>query len=168
MKDCVREVCVLSIFFGAVLSLCPEGGARQILRILGTVALMAMILNHLQKLDTAPFALEIAKYRELENQLTEDAAELQDRMNRLVIEDELREYVVNKAEQLGIQVQDVYIEARWNADGLWIPGSSRIQVRTSWEAERLSGVLLGELGIPLERQEWITDDGWESIGEKDW
>ena len=128
---------------------------------------MALVMSHLQKLDTTPFALEIAKYREQEKRLTEDAAVLQERLNRLVIEDELREYVLNTAEQLGIQVRDIHVEARWSTDGLWIPGSTRIQVATRSEAERLSGVLLGELGIPLERQEWITDDGWESTGEKD-
>ena len=158
MNTCVRTLCILSIFCGAVLSLCPEGGPKQVLQILSSVVLLAVIVNGVKELDIQTYATELAKYREREQQLTTDGEELRDRLSRLVIEEEYRAYVESKAEALGVEAREIYIGTRWSTDGLWVPNMSRIQTGTREDAERLSGILLGELGIPEERQEWVLDD----------
>ena len=157
MRDCVRELCVLSIFCGAALSLCPEGGGKRVLHILETVVLLAVILNGIGRMDFSPYAVELAKLHEKENELAADSQEIRNRLDRLVIEEEYRAYVEGRAKAIGVCPTEILIRTRWNKDGLWVPDSSRIQLNTASVPGELSRMLAGELGIPAERQEWILD-----------
>ena len=158
MRTCVRELCVLSIFCGAALSLIPEGGVKKVLRILETTVLLAVIIQGIGKLDLAPYTLQLAKLRETERELTEDSEKLKNRLDRLVIEEEYASYLEKKAEAAGIVVSEIRIQARWSKDGLWIPDFSRIHILSEAGQEELGRILWGELGIPPERQEWISDE----------
>ena len=157
MRDCVRELCVLSIFCGAALSLCPEGGGKKVLQILETAVLLAVILNGIGRMDFSPYAVELAKLHEKEDELAEDSQEIRNRLDRLVIEEEYRAYVEGRAEAIGVYPEEIRVRTRWNKDGLWVPDSSLIRLNTATIPEALSRVLAGELGIPTERQEWILD-----------
>ena len=158
MRDCVREICILSIFCGAVISLCPECGVKKILCVLETVVLMANILNAFRNMDMSVYSVQLARFHEREKELLQEADDIRDRLDRLVIEDEYASYVERKAETAGVFPDEVVIQARWSKEGLWIPASSRICIRTEKEREQLSRILEGELGIPAERQEWVLDE----------
>lgn len=121
--------------------------------------MLAAILGHIGKLDTSTYAMELAKNREAIQSVAANGEEARDRLNRLVIEEECRAYIKSKAEALTLNIGEIYVEARWSTEGLWVPHTSRIQVSSREEASRLSAVLFGELGIPPEEQEWIVDDG---------
>ncbi len=120
--------------------------------------LLAVILNSIKQMDLSVYALELAKYREQEKQMTASGEELRERMNRLVIEEECQAYVEQQAEALGIQIKEIQIMARWSTEGLWFPDRARIRVDKQEDADRLSRILVGELGIPVEKQEWLIDD----------
>ena len=158
MRECVRELCVVSIFCGAVLSLCPEGGAKKILRILETAALLAVILNSVGKLDLETYSLQLARIHEMEEKLESDSIQLKSRLDRLVIEDEYVSYLEKRAEAAGINPIEIRILARWNKEGLWMPDSARIHLSSENGRYELAQILVGDLGIPAERQEWIIDE----------
>lgn len=157
MRDCIRELCVLSLFCGAALSLCPEGGVKRLLRCLGTAALLALLLNALGKLDLSGYPLDAARFHERERELSLMGDELRRELNRHVIEEEYAAYIQDKAAELGLTAEEIRIGVRWSAEGVWIPESSRIRCGTAEERERLRTVLEADLGIPAERQEWIED-----------
>ena len=157
MIEGIREVCVLSIFCGAALSICPEGGAKRVLRLLSTAALLALILNSTGQLDLDAYPLELARYHEREQELTEQSGAAREQFNRLVIEREYASYIEDKAAALGIDAEEVRIAVRWSAEGLWVPESSSIRCPDG-EARRLLGEILeADLGIASERQEWGED-----------
>lgn len=158
MRDCVREICVLSIFCGAALSLCPECGAKKVLKLLESLVLLAVILNGVGKLDLAPYSAELARLHEKEAEIKSSSEELRNRLDRFVIEDEYRSYVEERAEALGLSPVEIRIRARWSMEGLWVPDSSWIRMKSDPGRNTLSDILSSELGIPVERQEWITDD----------
>ncbi len=158
MRECIRDLCVLSIFCGAVISLCPEGGVKKILQILETAVLLAVIVNACRGLDLSSYTVELARFHEKERELAEGAGAIYDRLDRLVIEDEYASYIERKAKAAGISPMDIEIRARWSKEGLWIPDSSRIHVSAEVDIEQLKQILMGELGIPPERQEWIKDE----------
>ncbi len=99
----------------------------------------------------------MARLHEMERQLASDTEDIQNRLNRLVIEEEYSSYVKERAKSLGLNPQEVHIQARWSREGLWIPDASRIRLPSEHGQAELSQILLGELGIPRERQEWIAD-----------
>ena len=157
MKDCIRDVCLFSVFSGAALCLAPEGGAKRILKALITVALLGLILDGIHGLDSQAYRLELAKYREREQELIRSGEETRDYLNRLVIEQEYCAYVMEKAEQAGVVLETVDISVRWNTEGVWVPDCSVIQIREG-SKETLSAILAADLGIPAEKQEWIGYD----------
>ena len=159
MKDCVRQVCILSIFCGVAISLCPPGGVKRILHLLCSVILFAVILNPIRELDFSSLPLELAKYREEAKRLEQNGEELRDRLNRLVIEEEVSTYIEERANALGLQLKEIQVQARWSTeDGIWYPDSTCIHVNGQENIEILSGILWSELGIPKDKQEWIEDD----------
>ena len=158
MKDCVRELCILAIFCGAVLSLCPECGAEKILRLLESVLMLAVILNGMNKLDLSAYSIEIARYHESEKEILNCSEDMKNRLDRFVIEEEYRTYVEKRAEAMGIYPTEILIQTRWSKEGFWVPDSSRIRLQKKTRTEELSAVLFGELGISVDRQEWITDE----------
>ncbi len=157
MRDCIRELCVLSLFLGAALSLCPEGGTKRVLRLFSTAALLALILNAAGRLDLSAYPLDLALYREREMQLAERGEELRQEMNRLVIEQEYAAYIQDKAASMGIALRDVRIGVRWSSEGVWIPESSSIGCEGDAERSLIGTVLESELGIAAERQVWLGD-----------
>ncbi len=157
MRDVVRELCVLSVFCGAAVSLCPEGGGKRVLQILESLVLLAVILNGVGKLDLAPYTTELARLHEREAELLQDSEVFRNKLDRLVIEEEYRTYLEKRADELGASLSEVQIRARWSMDGLWVPDSSRIQMCDARFRDALEVVLSGELGIPKDRQEWIID-----------
>ena len=152
MRECIREVCFLSILGGAALSLAPEGGPRRILKSLVTILLLALVLEKLPAQDPGAYRLERSKYREKEQELLDRGEEKRDELNRLVIEQEYASYVMEQAEACGLLLDSVSITVRWNTEGLWVPERAVIRLREG-DADRLRAFLTDELGIPPDRQE---------------
>ena len=159
MRDCIRQMCVLAVFSGALLSLTPEGGVRRVLRVLASAALLAALFNALGGLDRSAFAPELARYRELESSFSRKADETRDRLNRLVIEREYREYIEDRAAALNIAPEEIRFELRWSTEGFWIPERSHIRLTDPEGRDALAWILKTEFGIPPERQEWEVSDG---------
>ena len=77
------------------------------------------------------------------------------RIFRLVIEEEIRTYIRDKAEASGLEIVSAEPSLRWSTEGLWIPDSVSILFAGTDSAKTaLAKRLEAELGIPLERQQW--------------
>ena len=155
MRELVRELCALSILCGAAMSLAPEGGVRRILSILSSVILISAVLNALGGIDYEAYALEMSRLREREQRFLLDAEDTKERLDRLVIEEEIRTYIRDKAEASGLEIVSAEPSLRWSTEGLWIPDSVSILFAGTDSAKTaLAKRLEAELGIPLERQQW--------------
>lgn len=151
----IRELCILSVFCGAAMSLCPVGGAKQILGIGCAAVLTLCVLNTGSKLDLSAYGLELARYEERKEEFLKESAERADRLDRLVIEEQYKAYIMDKAREFGLTAVAVQVQTEWSMEGFWIPRS--VQLRCSGEAqarEKLRQCLLADLGIPEERQAW--------------
>lgn len=157
--ELIRQICALSIFCGAAMSLTPEGGVKRILAILCTAALMVTVLGALRSIDYEDYALEISRYREQEKSFLEQSTEMNERLNRLVIEEEYETYIMDKAREYGLAVERAEVDLRWSTDGLWVPESADIVCRATEEQRSLlTGIIQAELGIAAEKQRWSEDE----------
>ena len=92
-------------------------------------------------------------------QLEERGDAVRDSMSRTVIEQECETYIMDKARSLGIELTEVKVRAFWSSEGVWVPQSARIRSDcTESQRKRLSDVILAELGIPAENQEWSGNE----------
>lgn len=154
----IRQLCVLSLFCGAALSVLPEGGVKRVAEVTCTASLILALVSPLKALDMQTYALESAKRHELETAMTNDAQEAQQRLNRLVIEQEYEAYIMDKAKELGLEGLAVDVEVQWSLEGLWMPcGATLSGVYSQTGKERLSALMAADLGIPYERQRWDSE-----------
>ena len=93
----IRQLCALSLLCGAALSVLPEGGVKRVAEVVCTASLIVALVSPLKALDMGTYALESAKRHELETALTVGAEAAEQRLNRLVIEQEYEAYIMDKA-----------------------------------------------------------------------
>lgn len=159
MMSGIRQLCALAVFSGFVLCITPEGSVKRLTAICCTLAMLLCLTGSLRDFSLDDYSLELAKYRELEQELSQSGDEARDKLNRRVIEQECEAYITDKAAELGLRIDDLRVTARWSMDGVWIP--YRVELRATGEAgrrERLAGLLEAELGIPRKRQDWREDE----------
>lgn len=159
IASCIRQLCALSILCGAAMSLAPEGSVKRVMGVLCSVALILAAIQPLKGLDLSQYALELAKYEEREAEFLESGEDMNEMLNRLVIQQGYESYIMDKAAELGIEIQSLSVGVQWNLDGLWVPDSVELHVQSSGESQRkLSGIIEAELGIPAERQYWSENE----------
>lgn len=155
ISSCILELCALSLLCGAALSLTPEGSVKRVMNILCSVVLIIALVRPVMELDFSAYALELAKYEQREEEFLKNNQELNDRLNRLVIQEGYETYIRDKAEKLGAGSVDITVGLQWSTEGLWVPyrleGSCTADEST---IKQLSGLIETELGIPMDRQCW--------------
>lgn len=158
MQENIKLLCILSLSFGAMLSLMQQGSIKSVTEILCTAILTLVVLSPVKDFDYGSLALESAKLHELELGITDRAQSSEDRLNRLVIQDECAEYIKDKAGNISGEALDVSITAQWSLDGLWVPYSAVLSGEWSESDRQTLGELIqSSLGIPLSRQEWENE-----------
>ena len=151
----IRELCVLSVFFGAALSVAPEGSVKSIMGILCSVILMSVLINPFTKINIEIYKEELAKFNQLERQFELQGEQVRQSFDRLVIEQNYEAYIMDKANDLNIILDEVDVEVIAGGEGVWLPHSARICMATDTpETAILSKMLKEELGIDEERQQW--------------
>lgn len=156
MSECIRQLCMLSVLFGVLLDITPEGSVKKVSCIVCSAALISLILSGIKNTEVADYYTETARYREMSAAISANAQESNERLSRLVIQSECEEYIKDKATVLGITGIGVKITARWHSDGFWMPETVTLQGEGSQEAKvRLSDIIETELGIEKGNQTWI-------------
>lgn len=157
----LRMICAASVFFGVALTLFPEGKEKRIASLCATAALVLMFCSLLRGMDWKVYSLSLAKTREAAAAISGDAEVQSRRLNRVVIEQECEEYIMDKAADLGCPLREVKVSLRWSREGLWVPDSAviRSSERTSAQ-QRLSSLIEAQLGIRADRQEWIIEESF--------
>ena len=125
---------------------------RRIVKLIGGVALTCLLFSPLVSFDYDSYAAALQSCR-LAVQTDGAAPDCGDGLQRTVIESELRAYILDKADALGLAVSSAAVTARWSEEGFWYPWESRAACSES-DRETLSAVIEAELGIPAERQSW--------------
>jgi hypothetical protein len=160
MNQTLKELCVLAVFCGAALRLAPEGSVRRVMRVLVTAVLLIAMLGAAGGFDADTLRIETARLRENERLFAQSADDARRRLDRLVIEEELRAYIQNKAGETGLQLTAVEIALRWDTEGFWLPDEVKLRGRgDTAAAARLLGELRSELGLNEERLCWIDEEG---------
>ncbi len=156
MGECIRQLCMLSVLFGVLLDITPEGSVKKVSCIVCSAALITLILSGIKNIDVSDYYVETARYREMSAAISNNAQESSERLSRLVIQSECEEYIKDKATVLGITDIGVKVTARWNSDGFWMPETVTLQAVCSQEEKvRLSDIIETELGIGKGNQIWI-------------
>ena len=148
-----------ALISSAALTLAPEGAAKRAVRLACGLMSAAALMSAVLSFDYSEFSKEAARYRQ---ELGESAAlgeEKAEVRTRFIIESKLNEYILDKAEELGLSDLSVSCRCEWGDEGFWYPTGVEIIGNAPEKAkERLKTYIEAELGIPKERQIWSTGD----------
>lgn len=154
----LRGICVASVFFGVVLTLLPDGRERRVASMCATTALLIMFLSLVRSVNWGEYTLSLSQTRNAAALITTDAEQRRSRMNRLVIEKECEEYIMDKAGDYGLELEAVRVTAVWRREGVWVPDTvSVIMKQDSGARSRLASWIETQLGIRADRQEWSIE-----------
>ena len=155
----LRTVCAAAVFFGLVLTLLPDGRERRMASLCATCALIILLLGHLRSIRWEEYAISLAQTREAAERISSDANIDRNRMNRYVIERECEEYIMDKAEDYGLELASVRVTAAWHREGVWVPDTARLVIEKRNEAQRrLVSWMEAQLGINEAHQEWSIEE----------
>ena len=155
----LRGLCSASLFFSLALCLLPEGKEKRIASLCVTAALVLMLLNLVRATSWDDYALSLAELRRDAEAISAAADARSRSLNRLVIERECEEYILDKAEDLALPVRSVTVGTVWKDEGVWMP--YRIVITLAEDGagrERLASLLEAQLGVPEARQEWRVEN----------
>ncbi len=157
MQNALRTLVGLSFFSGAVLWVCPEGGARRALKLLCTAVLAAAVLAPIREIDYDFLSLEQARFSSAEAEITSRAAQTQESLKKLLLKENCESYIIDRGRELGLTIHTAAVELRQEEGGEWLPRSVDITADgDEIQREELCKLIADKLGIPAERQVWRT------------
>ena len=154
----LKGICAVSVFFGIALTLLPEGREKRVASLCVTAALALMLLGLCRKIGWESYAVSLSEMRGAAEAISVGAEEERRELNRLVIERECGEYIMDKAADLSLSVRSVRVSARWSREEVWVP--ERVSIVLSEDGAgrgRLSSLIEAQLGIPAQMQEWSIE-----------
>ena len=105
MQTLLRSLIALSLFGGAALYLCPEGGSKRVLKLLVTALLVAALLEPLRAPDFDLLSAEEARLSSLETKLLQDSERKQYTLKARLLRQNCERYIVTRAQTLGLRVE---------------------------------------------------------------
>lgn len=154
------------IYTGVVCSvsmlLTPDGRVKKALGVICAVIMCAAIASPLTELDFDSYSRALARYKLDAQRYTQQGEDYSKNLNRTIIEDECRAYILDKADELGAEISEVSVTALWSSGGYWYPHEASI-VSSASDAQKsmLAECIRSELGISLDDQDWsdAANDG---------
>ena len=96
---------------------------RRVTKLAGGVALTCLLFSPLVTFDYDAYAAALQDYHV---SVSTDGAvsDSSERLQRTVIESEMRTYILDKAAQCGAALDDAQVTLQWSTDGYWYPQSA--------------------------------------------
>lgn len=139
-------------------ALVQGSSGKRVCKLAGSLLLLLVTMGPILRLDQQDWE----ELLQLDTQVMEEAEQALSEQNNLmyesIIEEETEAYILDKAEALGVQCQ-VEVVVQWEDE---IPQPWSVRVKGTWtqaQRDRLSNMLVEELGIPQERQSFEVMDG---------
>ena len=143
-------------FAGAILlAALPKGTPRRVAAMLCGLLMLLLALTPLAELDYDSLAEAISRL-ELEKEEARTGIEIQNQeLVASIISGRVQTYILDKADETGIELAEVTVTAEWSTDGYWYPHEVRIASGADEnQRAKLSDCIQTQLGISAENQDW--------------
>lgn len=151
----LHAVIYTGIVCSTALLLTPDGRVKKALAIICAVAMCASIASPLSELDFDAYSRAMANYKLDAERYTRQGEDYSKNLNRTIIEDECRAYILDKANELGAELKTVEVLASWSDNGYWYPTEVKICARlTPQQKQVLTDYIETQLGVGSNEQEW--------------
>ena len=119
------------------------------------IAILSVLFGSVKELDLSDYSYEIRKQEMISEKMVSELDEVNDALNRSIIEEKCETYILDKAELNNIEIKGVSVLADWSTDGFWYPCSAEIILtQGNQEKDTLAYYINSELGITEENICW--------------
>lgn len=158
MRTWILSVTAVAMLIAVAEGLMPEGTVRKVAKITGGLVLMLAVLQPLVRMDYDTLFQAANGDAQVEVFGAQAQQQASGEFLKTIIEDEVRAYVLDKAEQLGYHCE-VSITCQLGEDGVPVPATATVQGLSDPEQQRVLRMLLREeLGIAYEQQTYLGEE----------
>ena len=155
LRTWLNAVIYTGVICGIALVITPGGRVKKALTILCGAAMCVAFISPLAGIDLNSYSETLAGFKLEAESFAAQGESYSKNLNRTIIEDECEAYILDKAENLGVQRDEVEILAVWSDEGYWYPSEAAITGSVSQaQRERMSSCIEAELGISRDNQQW--------------
>lgn len=139
-----------------------ESMKRAVHLLCGT-AMAVLVLSRVIGFDYTGYAAALQRTDAASPWSVESAVESGEQLNRRLIEDRCRAYILDKAGEMNVRLTDAAVTLTWSTDGYWYPtAATLVSVVGQERSETLERMLESDFGIPPNQVEWRVADSDES------
>ncbi len=155
LRAWLNAVIYTGVICGIALVITPGGRVKKALTILCGAAMCVAFISPLAGIDLNSYSETLAGFKLEAESFAAQGESYSKNLNRTIIEDECEAYILDKAENLGVQLDEVEVLAVWSDEGYWYPSEAAITGSVSQDQrERMSSCIEAELGISRDNQQW--------------
>ena len=137
------------------LMITPEGRVKKVTSLVCGFVLILALIKPLVGFDYTSFSKNYAGLRLDAENLGQPLGDVNEKLERTIIEQECSAYIVDKGTALGILNISAEVTAKWSEDGYWYPVSAAITSGADPGAQsKLNGYIESELGISPSEIVW--------------
>ena len=156
LRNYLLSLCGCSILISLFRTLMPGGKFKRVMELAGGLLLLIVVLSPVVHLDEFHFQEKISQFLSVSDAMElEYASDNREAMDRIISEN-CTEYILDKAESLGMAV-DVKIQMDEDAAVSYPIGVTIYGAYNSDQKSQMSVILEQDLGIPPSEQEWIKN-----------
>lgn len=151
----IKGIAAAALIGSVALIITPNGKVKNVLKVVCGLALLIAMISPFIGLSGGDVGLDISRYKAQADKIAGDAAQKAGEMNRAIIEDRCRAYIMDKAAALGIEDFGCEVLCRWSEEQFWYPYEARLSGKpTAQQKNLLTAYLESELGVSAQRQYW--------------
>ena len=155
----VRAIAGAALICAVAFALTPKGKVKSILKLICGIVLICAIVNPVINKNLPDMSMDMSKYREQADEITNNAKDTKNSLSRTIIEDKLKAYILDKAKSYNAQLDSVSVSVKWGDDECWYPYEVSLTASIGEKEKQLiSNAIEADLGIPKERQYWSDNE----------
>lgn len=155
LRAWLNAVIYTGVICGIALMITPGGRVKKALTVLCGAAMCVAFISPLAGIDLDGYSETLAGFKLEAEAFAAQGESYSKNLNRTIIEDECEAYILDKAENLGVQLDEVEVLAVWSDEGYWYPSEAAIKGSLNQaQRERMSAYIEAELGISTDKQQW--------------
>lgn len=159
IRSWVLGITGMSLVTSAVMALTPKGRVKKTVSLVCGLGMIVVLISPIMDFDYSSFAGYMTDYNFNLDGMGKKLDEENERLTRLIIQEETSAYILDKAKSAGAQNAKISVETKLDEDGAWYPWEVTVEGEFTIEQRvKIQSTIEGDLGIPAERQYWSTDD----------
>ena len=159
MRSLLLELIGIALLQSIVMLFAGNDSTRRIIQLVGGVAMTLLLISGVMRFDYAAYASALWPQQEQGLWNGDLVREENDRLNRLLIEQECAAYILDKARELNVELLDASVGLSWSTNGYWYPSQASLVVpKGAGKSAQLADLIQTELGVPMEAQTWREDE----------